>query len=341
MTRKGFVLGGNLIVDVVKTIDIYPPEGTLAGILALERGVGGCPTNNAVNLKVLDPDLPVAAVGCVGDDEYGRYVLDTLAHYNVETGGIVISPHQPTSYTDVMTVKGSGTRTFFHDRGANSQWTYELIPFDRYAEYAVAQIGYILLLDGMDAADAEYGTVMARACARFQQMGLKTAVDVVSEQSDRFARIVTPALRYVDYLILNEIEAGHTVDLELRGADGVLQGGRLRDVAERLLQLGNSELVVIHMPEGGYALTRAGEDVKVPSYALPDGVIAGSVGAGDAFCSGVLYGLEKAWLLEESLRLGTMLAACNLFSPTATGGALSLEDARAKMANYALRPLAF
>jgi hypothetical protein len=78
------------------------------------------------------------------------------------------------------------------------------------AAFKIAQIGYILLLDAMDAADPEYGTVMARAFARFQEMGLKTTVDVVSEDSDRFTRLVTPALRYVDYLILNEFEAGRT-----------------------------------------------------------------------------------------------------------------------------------
>jgi sugar/nucleoside kinase (ribokinase family) len=341
MTRNGFVLGGNLIVDLVKIIEAYPQEGTLVSILQLDRGVGGCPTNNALNLKILDPDLPVAVVGCVGDDEYGRYVRDVLARHAVDIQGIVVSPHKPTSYTDVMTVTQTGNRTFFHDRGANSEWTDAMIPFERYADYAIAQLGYILLLDGMDAEDAEYGTVMARACARFQQMGLKTAVDVVSEQSDRFARLVTPALKYVDYLILNEIEAGHTVGIELRASNGALRGDRLRDAAEGLLQAGNSELVVIHMPEGGYALTRAGQEVKTPSYALPPGVIAGSVGAGDAFCSGVLYGLAKAWALEDALHLGTMLAACNLFSPTATGGALSLAAARQKMDAYALRPLGF
>jgi sugar/nucleoside kinase (ribokinase family) len=108
----------------------------------------------------------------------------------------------------------------------------------------------------MDAEDAEYGTVMAKAFARFQKMGLKTAVDVVSENSDRFARLVIPALKYVDYLILNEFEAGQTVGIELRDPSGALRGQRLRETAEKLLQAGNSELVVIHMPEGGYALAR-------------------------------------------------------------------------------------
>lgn len=341
MVQHGFVLGGTLIVDRVKIVDMYPQEGTLAYILQSSRGVGGCPTNNSLNLKTLDPELPVAVIGCIGNDDDGMYVVDALTQHDVDTEGVVLSSDKPTSYTDVITVKGSGQRTFFHERGANSEWSYDDIPFERYAGYKIAQIGYILLLDSMDAEDPEYGTVMAKTFAKFQQMGLKTAVDVVSENSDRFTRLVTPALHYVDYLILNEFEAGHTVGIELRDETGRLQGDQLPIAAARLLEAGNSELVVIHMPEGCYALTRSGQEVKVPSYALPEEVIAGSVGAGDAFCSGVLYGLAKEWELGKSLHLGITLAACNLFSPTATGGALSLQAAQQKMTTYTLRPLGF
>jgi sugar/nucleoside kinase (ribokinase family) len=305
------------------------------------RGIGGCPTNNSINLKMLDPELPIAVAGCIGDDDDGQYVLDELSSRDIDVSAIRTSKTKPTSYTDVMTVTGTGQRTFFHDRGANSEWSYDDIPFESFSQFKIAQIGYILLLDGMDAEDSEYGTVMAKAFAEFQRMGLKTAVDVVSENSDRFTRLVTPALKYVDYLILNEIEAGRTVGIELRGEDGTFYGDRLRETAEKLLQAGNSELVVIHMPEGGYALTRAGEEVKSPSFLLTEHDIKGTVGAGDAFCSGILYGLEKELPLEEALHLGSTLAACNLFSPTATGGALSLEEAKQKMSTYSLRQLVF
>ncbi|MBD3306186.1 carbohydrate kinase family protein [candidate division KSB3 bacterium] len=340
-TRRGFVLGGTMIVDHVKIVKTYPQEGTLAPILRTSRGLGGCPVNNALNLRAVDPDLPIAVTGRVGDDENGQYILKTLQANQIDVSAVVVSTTAPTSQTDVITVRGTGQRTFFHHQGANAEWGVEDIPFEQFAGFQIAQIGYILLLDGMDALDPDYGTVMARAFASFQQMGLKTAVDVVSEASDRFARLVTPTLRYVDYLILNEFEAGQTVGMTLRDATGRLRGERLREVAEKLLLAGNSSLVVIHMPEGGYALSRAGEECKVPSFLLTEADIQGTVGAGDAFCSGVLYGLEQAWSLEDALQLGSTLAACSLFSPTATGGILPLEDARRKMRPYPLRPLVF
>lgn len=339
--KQGFVLGGVLIVDRIKIVDTYPKEGTLGNILHSKQGLGGCPANNSINLRILDPTVPIAAIGCVGDDEGGRYVLSELRRKAIDVSGIRISSTSPTSSTDVMTARDSGQRTFFHERGANAEWGFEDISFEQLSGYRIAQIGYILLLDRMDAEDPEYGTMMAKVFARFQRMGLKTAVDVASENSDRFTRLVTPALKYVDYVILNEFEAGHTVGIELRDEGGMLRGEHLRETAERLLQKGDSALVVIHMPEGSYALTRTREEVKVPSYHIPDHEIAGTVGAGDAFCSGVLYGLAQEMLLEDALDLGTILAACNLFSTTATGGALPLEETRQKMQSYPRRSLCF
>ena len=54
--------------------------------------------------------------------------------------------------------------------------------------------------------------------------------------------------------------------------------------------------------------------------------IKGTVGAGDAFCAGVLYGAQKQWNLEESIRLGICTAAASLSEPGATEGVGSVEQ---------------
>ena len=55
-----------------------------------------------------------------------------------------------------------------------------------------------------------------------QQRGIKTSIDVVSEASDRFTRLVPPALKYTDYCIINELEAGQSTGVALRDEDGQL-----------------------------------------------------------------------------------------------------------------------
>jgi len=152
-------------------------------------------------------------------------------------------------------------------------------------------------------------------------------VDVVSEDSDRFAKIVCPALKHVDYCILNEIEAGKTTGFKIRSAGGQLDTVALRHAAGALLQKGVRELVVIHFPEGAFARTRKGEDVWQSSLKLPPKYIAGTAGAGDAFCGGVLVGLHEGWELQRSLLTGVCLAAASLSDATCTAGIKSLSHA--------------
>ena len=67
--------------------------------------------------------------------------------------------------------------------------------------------------------------------------------------------------------------------------------------------------------------------VEVPSLKLPKGWIAGTVGAGDAFCSGVLYGAWKGMDLKSAIEMGTASAVCSLSQPGATEGMRTAEEA--------------
>ena len=242
----------------------------------------------------------------------------------------------PTSYTDVMTEKSNGRRTFFHLRGANALWRGDDLDFKK-SKARIFHLGYLLLLDALDEPDARFGTKAARLLSAAQDAGLKTSVDVVSEDSGRFSKVVTPALKFVDYCILNEIEAGKTTGFKIRQPDGRLDTVALRHAAGALLQQGVREIVVIHFPEGGFARTRKGEDVWQASVKLPDKYIAGTAGAGDAFCAGVLHGLHEDWDLSRCVQTGVCVAASSLSDPTCTGGMKPLDACLALGKKYGHR----
>jgi len=103
----------------------------------------------------------------------------------------------------------------------------------------------------------------------------------------------------------------------------------LRHAGGALLQRGVSELVVIHFPEGAFARTRKGDDLWQSSLRLPPKFIAGTAGAGDAFCSGMLFGLHEGWELPRCLRTGVCLAAAALSDTTCTAGIKSLNSSLA------------
>ena len=314
--KDSIVFCGNIIVDQIKMITRWPDKGMLVPVTSVKRAVGGSVSNTSVDLKALDPSVNVKALGVVGTDENGDYAVKFLESKGIDCAEVSKTSERPTSFTDVMTVEGTGERTFFNMHGADSLLTPDDVDVDR-LDCDIFHFGYLLLLDGMDAPDDEYGTKAARLLAKVQAAGIKTSVDIVSEHSDRFARIVRPALKYCDYCIINEIE-------------GSMATGRkpddLKGICEGLFELGVKERAVIHCPDVGASMGKSGDFTSIGSLQLPDGWIKGAVGAGDAFCAGSLYALLKGFDPEKLLRLGSCAAAMNLAVPDAVSGACSFEE---------------
>lgn len=328
LTRKGLLAGGNWIIDQVKLIDVYPQPEQLGNIRSQAEGTGGAAYNVLVNLARLGAPFPLMAAGFVGKDALGDHILADCKKLKIDVKHLKAVKDVPTSYTDVMTEVKGGRRTFFHMRGANALWKGEDLQFDK-LKAKLFHLGYLLLLDGLDLPDKKFGTKAAALLAAARQAGLKTCVDVVSEDSDRFQGIVGPALQYVDYCILNEIEAGKTAGFRIRQEDGGLNTVFLRHAAGALLQMGVKELVIIHFPEGAFARTRKGEDFWQSSVNVPVKQIAGTAGAGDAFCAGALLGLHEEWDLQRCIQVGVSAAAATLLDPTCTGGIKSLKEVEA------------
>ena len=335
-TKKRIVLAGNVIVDVVKRIDGWPEQGHLVNILGQSRACGGAVSNSGIFLKTLDPSLEVCACGKVGADDNGDWLVGFLAERGVDVSRISRAAAAPTSYTDVMTVEGSGARTFFHARGANALFTPDDIDPDA-LDCDLFHLGYLLLLDGLDASDAAYGTVAARLLHDVQARGIPTSVDLVSEQSDRFAQIVRPALKYCDHLVVNEFEGEQATGLSCRDASGKVSAAALRRIAEALQALGVRRSVTLHCPEVGVTLTADGAFAAVGSLELPPGWIKGAVGAGDAFCAGMLHAIVTGAAPADGLALASACAAANLAAPDSVSGALPLGETRKLLGQFTSR----
>lgn len=314
---SGIAVVGNAILDHYKVVDSYPSASALTTVRSVTSAPGGLMYNCAVGLARLDPELRVAVVGRVGDDPDGDTVLAALS-VNPLIDTAQLHRGGKTSFTDVMEDSSTKTRTFFQYRGANAELDVADVDFDR-LDADFLHVGYILLLDRLDAPDAEFGTRMARLLAAAQARGVRTSIDVVSEHSDRFATIVPPALRYADYCIVNELEASRTTGIPVTEGDVVTEAG-LRRAAEALLALGVSTWVVIHWPKGAAGLSREGEWVVRPSVALGRDQIVTTTGAGDAFASGVIHSAWAGQPLGAALETGIGAAACSLLAGNSTDG---------------------
>ena len=325
LSKAGIACGGIWVVDLVKVIDSYPRENTITYISELSRGGGGCAHNVIIDLARFDPSLPLYALGVIGNDAYGDYLVEQCHRFpNINVDQLRRTDLDATSYTDVFSVKGSGRRTYFHYLGTNRLFEPAHAALDA-LPVKMFHLGYLLMMKAMDEPDPEFGTVAARFLADLQGRGIRTSIDLVSEDSDRFTHIVPPALEYTDYCIINDWEAEKLAGIPLR-VGGKLVPENLGKIGATLFGFGVKDLVVIHFPEGGYLLSKGGVEILQPSLALPDDYIVGSTGAGDSFCAGVLYGLYQGWDYDRTLRFATCAGGMNLSDLTTTGGIRSWQE---------------
>lgn len=322
MRKKGVTFIGTMLVDYVKMINAYPPEGSLCHMGEISQCIGGLAANTAVDLKILAPHLHVAAMSMVGKDDGGQYIREKVASYGVDVSGIKVHPTLPTPFTDVMTVASTGARTFFQQQGANAVYGYDDVDFDG-IETSMVHLGYVLLMKQFDSPDPQYGTVLARIMHELNERGIDTSIDLVSSVGDRYEKVVVPSLPYTDYLFMNEIEASGTTGIPI---EGEFDDGQAKRLCVALLEKGVRKMVILHAPKGGWAMKADGTFYAQPSLKLPEDYIKGSVGAGDAFCAGMLYGIVEGLSPQEGLSIGNRAAAANLSHSNSIDGMRSLDQ---------------
>lgn len=308
--KKGIAAAGNWTLDRVKVIEEYPQEERLTRVLTEVRAGGGGAHNVLLSLARMKAPFPLRGIGCVGADEEGRWLIQEARENGVDFGGIRVTPEALTSFTDVMTVKSTGKRTFFHCPGANNMLEEDDI--DAW-DSKMLHIGYLLLLEKVD-------PVAPAILKKARADGVRTSVDLVSAEKGRFAEVVTPCLEHIDVLVINEVEAGATSGHEIRKPDGSIDEAALAASAKALFR---DNLVVIHLPEMAYALRHDGV-LQVPSRKPKE--IVSTVGAGDAFAAGLLYGLHEEWPLIQCLDLAHAAAGACLGHETTTGGLRPIDE---------------
>lgn len=298
---NGIAVAGSALVDEINIIKEYPAMGRLTQVYGVNRSVGGLVPNVGVDIKRIAPDLSVYAYCKVGKDDKAAFLLDALRRNGVNADGIKRAETLGTSFTQVMSIEG-GERTFFTYAGASADFGYDDIDFDKITA-KIFHLGYFLLLEKVDNGDG------VKILKELKKRNIKTSIDLVSSTAGGYEKVL-PCLPYVDYLIINELEAAALC--------GEKDTENLRNLAEKLKAKGVRESVIIHKAEKACYL---GEKyAEANSLIVPQELFKGKTGAGDAFCAGVLTEIYENAAPEQVLETGIRAAAASILQANATDG---------------------
>lgn len=292
---------GNFVVDLIgKPIDRLPERGRLLLIDTLETHVGGNGPNTAGALGKLGASVAVG--GRVGTDLYGRFMLEQLESWGVDTLPVVREPESTTGLT-LVPVDSTGERSFIHHYGANARFGPGDVPWEALAGTRHLHLGGFFVLPRID------GEAAAAIFQEARRRGMTTSLDVCWDREERWMANAAPCLPYVDYCMPSEEEAGR------------LTGKSDPRAMARVLRDSGCRAVVIKLGERGCRYLDDAAELTSPAYRVP---VRETTGAGDCFIAGFLHALCRGRRLPECLQFAN---ACGARSVTAVGGVTAMMHA--------------
>ena len=331
----GVVSAGTWCVDLNKQIAAWPAEDTANEILAIERQGGGAGCNMALDLRRLDPTLPVTAMGAVGDDDDGRFLINQCDLAGIDRSRLRVLDSAPTQSVDAFCVSGSGRRTHFYYQGVAALLNPDHFDFSRIA----ARVLHLGLPGAHRTMDAPWrgeanGWVATLKAAR--AAGLETNLELMTIERGRLAAMTAPCLPHLDYLIVNDFEIGAVAGVATR-TGGAADAAAIGRAIDAIFARGALKLIAVHFPEGALVGARDGRRLASGSVAIPAAQIVSVNGAGDGFAAGFLYGLHQGWSIERCAALAHASAAASMRAMSTTTGVAPWADCLAMARRWGYR----
>lgn len=245
------------------------------------RNAGGAPGNVAISAA--RNGLKAGMYCKVGNDDFGKFLLDTLRENHV-------TPLAPEMTDDAVTTMAFVSLNEYNDRsftfarkpGADMLLSKSEIKDEDLKDCRLFQAGSLTLSAGPAVEATEY------AMARAKELGCMVGFDINyrnliwKDDKDACTRKVLSVLKYVDFLKLSDEE----IDM-VGGHDKVPDVMKEYDIAVAVLTLGGDGAEVFY----------DGKSYVIPGFPAK---VADTTGAGDAFWGGFLscvlnHGVYIAW----------------------------------------------
>ncbi len=278
-----------------------PPGGGTNFIDELTLAVSGAA--GTASIAAAKMGLKTLAVGGVGFDPMGDWVLQRLKHFGVDASTMQQKPGWKTS-SSIVTTRADGSRPSLHMRGATADFYVDDVMMKQVIDANVVHIGGIGLMREMDT--GRNAELMKQAKAH----GATTTVDVFAGSPGDMPAIAM-VLPYTDYFMPSIEEAEALTGLADKN-----------EMAKHFLDLGVKCCVFTLGGDGAYYHHSNGTKFKVPAFDIK---VKCTCGCGDAFNAGFAVGLNKGFDEETTVRFAQATSALNATGLGSQAGVESFE----------------
>lgn len=287
MTFDYTALGFHTFDALCYPVSELPPAGGTIFVDDFALAVSGAA--GAAAVVAAKHGLKVQAVGGVGPDLMGEWVLRRMADFGIDTEMMQLCEGHYTS-SSIVTTRPNGQRPALHKKGATGAFFVEDDQVDRVLDTKIFHIGGVGLMDRMDKGRN------AELLAEARKRGCITTLDVFASKPEDLA-LIKPLLEHTDYFMPSEEEA-----MALSGLTD------FEDIAQFLLDQGTGAVAMTLGEDGVMYRDQKGTRIDLPSFQID---VVCTCGCGDCFNAGFATGLHLGKPLEECLMLGQASSAQN------------------------------
>ena len=298
------LVAGEINPDIILSGDVEPAFGQVEKLLdSAMLTVGSSSAIFACGAARLG--LKVGFIGRCGDDAFGSFMLEAMQKAGIDTRPVIIVPGGSTGLS-VILAKGND-RAILTYPGLIPTLTAEEITDDLLNRSRHLHVASYFLQKALQPG-------LRHLFDRARGMGLTTSLDTNYDPSEEWQG-VHELLSVTNVFLPNEVEI-----CSLTASDHVEQA--IQKLADRV------ETLAVKQGAGGAIAARDGEQVRVKALSVR---VQDTVGAGDNFDAGFLYGYLHHWSLEESLRLAVVCGGLSTRVAGGTDGQPTLAEARTWM----------
>lgn len=277
--RKFDAVGfGTNAVDFLIQVPAYPEFDSKIELSEYTQSAGGEIATTLTGLQRLG--LKTAYVGRFGDDEAGKYGLQTLIDEDVNVEFVEQIANARTQIAFIIIDERNGERTVIWKRDKKLSFQPEEVLDE------IATLGKILHFTPHD----------TKACIKLAKIARENGT-IVSMDIDNIFEGTEELLPLVDIFISSAEFAEKFIGISDKKE-------ALRQIKHRY----GCEIVGMTLGEKGSLMLFENEFIETEGFQVP-GVCKDTTGAGDAFRTGFLYGLLKGETIEQSAKMANAVAA--------------------------------